>query len=149
MTPDQFALLRQVNSEVNAMVYSAIPKAGQDPARWINHPDGGTFECRDYSVAKSTELQRRGFPVGFMSIVECWIEPEPLPGQPDSKPQRQWHAVLACRDAPFGTPPHNVFILDNRTTDIYDWRSPPYPYIWGREQIAGTLEFRDASQGLV
>jgi predicted transglutaminase-like cysteine proteinase len=144
MTPAQLALLREVNSEVNAIPYSAIPRADQDPGRWINHPDGGTFQCRDYAVRKAMILGERGWPKPDMSIVECWVEPEPLPGDPTGPKERQWHAVLAARDG-LGT----VMILDNRASDIYDWRSPPYPYIWGREQIAGTLEFRDASQGLV
>jgi len=142
-TPQQIALLRAVNNKINAISYDAIPKAGEEADTWIDAPDGGEFECRDYTVAKAKALREAGWPVSDMFVVLLWTEPEPPPGNPRGAPVRQYHAVLGCRAG------GDIYILDNRTPDIYDWRSPPFSYLWAHQQIPGTVEFRDASHGLV
>ena len=142
-TAQQLAQLRAVNSQVNAIPYQGL---GVDQAvdNWIDAPaPGEVWLCRDYTVAKAKALREAGWPLSDLFIVLCWIEPEPPPGNPRGAPVRQYHAVLGCRAG------GDIYILDNRTPDIYDWRSPPFPYLWAHQQIPGTVEFRDASHGLV
>jgi predicted transglutaminase-like cysteine proteinase len=141
------AQLQAVNAQVNAIPYNAIGTAPGANVTWIDAPaPGQEWECRDYSLAKAKALQQAGCPVTSMTLVECWIEPEPPLGNPQGAPVRQLHAVLAVH-ADDGT----IQILDNRVPTIYDWRTPPYPYLWSHQQIPGSLEMRDASgaNGLV
>jgi predicted transglutaminase-like cysteine proteinase len=133
-TQMQIAMLRAVNDQFNAIPYDAIPKAGEAPDTWKVAPDGGTFECRDYTIAKKDALAAQGWPTSDMSVVICWTEPVAQLGSgPDA---RERHAVLACNAT------DQIFILDNRTPDIYLWNEPVYPYVWEGQQIAGTDEFR-------
>jgi predicted transglutaminase-like cysteine proteinase len=136
-TAQQLAQLRAINNRVNAIPYQGL---GVDQAadNWIDAPaTGEVWECRDYTVAKAKALREAGWPVADMFVVLCWIEAEPP--APGRAPVRQYHAVLGCRAG------GDIYILDNRTPDIYDWRSPPFPYLWAHQQIPGTVEFRDAS----
>ena len=140
-TGAQLATLQRVNAQWNAVPYQAVPvdDAADD---WIDAPEPGkSWECRCYVLAKAKTLREWGWPVEDMSVVLCWTEPEPA--SPGAEPAREYHAVLAC------TASGDILILDNRVPDIYPWQSPPYPYVWERQQIPGTTTFRDAAAGLV
>jgi predicted transglutaminase-like cysteine proteinase len=140
-TSAQLATLQRANAQWNAVPYAAVPvdDAADD---WIDAPEPGkSWECRDYVLAKAKTLREWGWPVGDMSVVLCWTEPEPA--TPGATPAREYHAVLGCRAG------GEVYILDNRVGTVYPWQSPPYPYVCERQQIAGSLNFRDASGGLV
>ena len=127
----QIILLSAVNEQINAIPYDAVPKAGEEADTWIDAPDGGEWECRDYTIAKAKDLRNRGWPVSDMSVVLCNDE------------LGEYHAVLACNAG------GDIYVLDNRTPGIYLWNEPVYAYTWLHQQIPGSTDFRDASTGLV
>ncbi len=136
-------LLKQINSDVNQIPYDAIVGAHEPFDWWTDVPvSGQSFECRDYTLTKAERLRQAGFPVADMTIVLLWTEPvAPTPGAPAV---RLYHAVLACK---IGS---DIYILDNRYSDVYLWTTPPFDYKWAEQQIPGTVNFNDVSQtGLV
>lgn len=73
LTPEQHAELQAVNSRFNAIPYDDLPKAGEGPDVWKAAPDGGTYVCRDYVLAKLAVLT--DWPAAALSVVECWTDP--------------------------------------------------------------------------
>jgi predicted transglutaminase-like cysteine proteinase len=133
------ALLTQINTTVNQIPYNAIAGAHEPADWWTDVPvSGQSFECRDYTLTKAEQLRNAGFPVGDMTVVLLWTEPEPP--TPGAAPERLYHAVLACNVS------GDIYILDNRWPNVYIWNSPPYDYQWAEQQISGTVDFRDVSQ---
>jgi len=130
-TPEQVAWLQRVQDQVNAITYERDANADAHDL-WVDEPGIGTgFECRDYVLGKARLLRTQGWPAQDMSVVLVNDE------------LGEYHAVLACKAD------DETYILDNRTASIYLWNAPVYPYKWLRQQIPGTVEFRDASTGLV
>lgn len=138
-TAQQIAQLQAVNDKWNAVPYDAVPKVGEAPDTWKPAPDGGTWVCRDYSWAKSITLRDEGWPPASLMDILCWIESEP--GAPQGSPQT-FHSVLGVRIGP------DIWILDNRVPQVYRWQDCPFAYRWSEQQIAGTLDYRDARGGL-
>jgi predicted transglutaminase-like cysteine proteinase len=140
-TPDQLAELEAVNKKWNLVPYSAVPKMGEGPDVWKPAPDGGTWECRDYSWAKSIDLRSAGWsPLSLMDVL-CWIESEP--GAPQGSPQT-FHSILGVQID------DDIWCLDNRVPQVYRWQDCPYPYKWSEQQMPGTDDYRDVSQtGLI
>lgn len=88
--------LQLVNTDVNQLPY--LPDVGDE---WKPlEPSGG--DCEDFSLMKLKLLYARGWPVAFLRLATCWVEPE-IP------PPNNYHCVLAV-DCPDG----NQRILDNR-----------------------------------
>ena len=138
----QLAELQAVDASVNALPYNAACAAHEPSGLWKDKPDGGSFECRDYVLAKENQLRiQGGWSALDLTVVECWIEPEAVPGAPvGSAPERQYHAVLAVEAG------GETWILDNRTVNlppptIYRWDLSPFAYLWDRRQIPGTDQF--------
>jgi len=139
-TPEQLAQLQAANDQINATPYDENVQADAADL-WVDTPGIGTgYECRDYVLGKSKLLREQGFPVPDMSVVLCYIEPEPPLDNPAGAPVRQLHAVLACNAG------GDIYILDNRAPQIYLWTDPPYPYLWAQQQIASTTDFKDVSK---
>ena len=89
-TLEQFAQLENVNTRINAIPYVADdPRFGEPFDTWKSAPDGKSWPCRDYVIAKAVALRDLGWPREALSVVLCWIEPR---GDP---PKREYHAVLA------------------------------------------------------
>lgn len=127
-TAQQIAELQRINASVNAVPYVADnPAFGELPDTWKVRPDGKGFLCRDYAIAKATELVAAGWPKADLSVVLCYDE------------LGDYHAVLAAEAG------GETWILDNRYPTPYRWDEPPYPYRWALRQVAGTDEFRDIS----
>lgn len=130
-SPEQVAWLQRVNDQVNAIGYVRDPSADAIDL-WVDQPGIGTgFECRDYVLAKAKLLREQGWPSENLFVVLCNDE------------LGEYHAVQGAKAG------DSIYILDNRSGPIYLWNSPVYRYVWLRQQIPGTLEFRDASSGLV
>lgn len=141
-TSEQLAELRATNARINAIPYNTIPSIGEGADVWKDTPDSGDWFCRDYVLAKADQLKTLGWAPTDLTVVLCWTEPvkappDPPTGQPSDT--REYHAVLAC-DAG-----GNTWVLDSRFDDIYLWTQPPADYLWDRQQIAGTTDFRDVS----
>lgn len=134
ITTEQKSQLESVNDTVNDVPYVADnPVFGELPDTWKIQADGKGFECRDYAIAKASQLIAQGWPKTNLSVILCYTEP--VPGFPDG----EYHAVLAAEAN------GETWILDNRYPTIYRWDQPPYPYRWALRQIAGTDEFLDIS----
>ena len=130
-TPEQLNRLQAVNAEINEIPYDANTEADSEDL-WVDAPAPGTgWECRMYTIAKAKALREAGWPVDDMGVVLCYDE------------LGEYHAVLGCNAT------GDIYILDNRYPTIYLWTSPPYAYKWAHQQIPGSVEFRDATSGLV
>jgi predicted transglutaminase-like cysteine proteinase len=127
MNAEQQAELQGVNSHVNAIPFEELPKPGEGADVWKDTPDGGSWVCRDYVLAKADELRKQGWAETDMTVVLCYVE------------TGEYHAVLGV--AVEG----EIWILDSRFDRIYLWAQPPAAYRWDRQQIAGTVDFRDVS----
>jgi predicted transglutaminase-like cysteine proteinase len=129
-TPEQLSQLEAVNDQINAIAYEAL---GVDVSedQWIDTPKADeVWECRDYTIAKAKLLRQQGWPVEDLFVVLCNDE------------LGEYHAVLGARAG------GDVYVLDNRAPAVYLWSDPPYKYEWLHQQVAGSDEFRDASEGL-
>lgn len=139
-TPQQLAEMRQVNTAVNAVPYVELPGSGQPPDWWTDMPTpGDSWVCRDYTQMKADQLKTLGWLGTDLTVVLCWCEPGTDTVTANNPQGRGYHAVLAC-DASGDT-----WILDSRAADIYLWTQKPFDYLWYRQQIPGTTEFRDVS----
>jgi predicted transglutaminase-like cysteine proteinase len=133
-TFEQLSCLEAVNDTVNDVPYVADnPIFAEAPDTWKFRPDGKSFVCRDYTLAKAHELIAGGWPKLDLSEVLCYTEPV------DGFPDGEYHAVLAAEAS------GETWILDNRASAIYRWDEPPFPYRWALRQVAGTDEFLDIS----
>ena len=131
MTPDRFAQLRQINTEVNAIPYQGTLAPTESRDFWKDAPDGGSFVCRDFVLDKAKRLTEAGFDKPALTIILCWTEIRPETGN-----QREYHAVLAVEDDP------DTWILDSRFPDVRKYEEPdPQGYVWDKRQVAGTVEF--------
>src|SRR6266851_239186 len=62
-TLEQFAQLESVNTRINAIPYVADdPRFGEPFDTWKSTPDGKSWPCRDYVVAKAAVLRDLGWP---------------------------------------------------------------------------------------
>jgi len=146
---DGVAVLRDVNSQGNAIPYQAMIGSSESYDLWIDDPvPGDSWVCRDYVLWKGKMLAAAGWPPDDMTIVTCWTEPLEVPtDMSDPTSGREYHAVLAVKFE------GAIYILDNRTSDIYVAQSPqvrPYGYLWWKQQDPpGTTSARDARGGLI
>lgn len=130
--------LQTINTTVNQIPYEALAAPGEADDLVKDTPDGGSWVCRDYSVRKSIALQQMGMSNADYSLVICWTEPV---GDP---PARGRHEVLAVRLG------GELYIMDSRYDQVGLWDGDPWTsYVWEHEQIPNSLDWRDASTGLV
>lgn len=147
-SPDQVRVLEEVQNRIDEIPYSDLQGQGEASDDWIDVPaTGHSWVCRDYAIAKGRELQISGFHPEMLSIVTCWTEPvlTPSPGESPGA-SRLYHAVLAV------TFPGEIWVLDSRAGSIYRAEQPqvePFPYLWDKQQIPGSVNARDASRGLI
>jgi predicted transglutaminase-like cysteine proteinase len=141
----QVAELQAVNSRINQIPYSALPGPQESVDWWTDIPvTGNSFVCRDYVLAKSDVLLAAGWEKSELTVILCWTEvTDPTTAAQGAYAGREYHAVLGVGGDT------EVWILDSRADEIYHPSNMPFPYLWDRQQIAGTTEFRDASTGLV
>ena len=138
-TAIQLNQLQQVNSQINAIPYDALPGPSEPFDWWTDRAvPGNSFVCRDYVLAKADRLLTLGWAKPLLTIVLCWTEPV-IPPAPDNHGGREYHAVL-CINAN-----GDAWILDSRADGIYEPSSPAFGYLWDRQQVPGTTEFRDIS----
>jgi predicted transglutaminase-like cysteine proteinase len=132
MTPERFAQLRQINSEVNAIPYQGVTGLTEPQDFWADSPvEGQSWVCRDYVLDKAKRLTEAGFDKAALTIILCWTEI-----RPENNNQREYHAVLAVEDDP------DTWILDSRFPDVRKYQEPdPQGYVWDKRQVAGTIEF--------
>jgi predicted transglutaminase-like cysteine proteinase len=129
MSPEQLAQLRDVNTQVNAIPYDAIPGPEEPADYWHAAVEAGmSYVCRDYTLLKSEKLQALGWPQSAMTVVLC--NTEIVNGA------REYHAVLAV-----DTGDEQSTILDSRFPDPYRMDQCPADYQWLSRQVAGTVEF--------
>lgn len=139
MTPQQQALLTQINTTINAIPYVATPGPTEPVDYWTYEPvPGQSWVCRDYTQSKAQWLRHHGFDPATLTVVLCWTEPEPPPPQAG---EREYHAVLAVQ----GPDDVEPMILDSRFPDIYPLNAPPVDYRWDRRQVPGTDRFETMS----
>ncbi len=132
--------LQDVNTRINAIPYVGLVGPTEPVDQWLDTPlVGESWVCRDYVLAKAKALGDMGWDGEKMSVVLCWTEVVALPPN-----DREYHAVLGVK-VDTGV----LMILDSRFDTIYPWDSPPAQYIWDRQQVAMSAEFRDARGGLV
>ena len=130
--------LQRINTTVNQIPYVELAAPGEADDLVKDTPNGGSWVCRDYAVRKSIQLQQLGMTNADYTLVICWTEPE---GDP---PQRGRHEVLAVKLG------GKTYIMDSRYDQVGLWDADPWTaYQWEHQQIAGTLDWRAASQGLV
>lgn len=111
-----FELLKQVNSEINALPY--IPEVGDD---WTPALTGG--DCDSYATRKMEELSSRGIPVSSMRLATAWVD----------HAQSGYHAVLLVdHDG-------QTYVLDNRYPHPMEYQMVPYK--WHKLMRAGTRDW--------
>lgn len=147
-SPDQVRVLEEVQNRIDEIPYSDLQGRVEGPDDWIDTPaPGHSWVCRDYAIAKGRELQISGFHPEMLSIVTCWTEPVLTPSPSESPgASRLYHAVLAVSFQ------DEIWILDSRAGSIYRAEQPqvePFPYLWDKQQIPGSVDARDASGGLI
>lgn len=139
MTPEQQEQLQTLNNSVNLIPYVAGMGPTEPIDYWTYRPEvGKSFVCRDYVEDKAERLRQSGWNPLDLTVVLCWTEPV-LPPPND----REYHAVLAVKVG------GETWILDSRFDTVYQPANTPADYQWDRQQIAGTVEFRDAAAGVV
>jgi|HubBroStandDraft_1064217.scaffolds.fasta_scaffold210367_1 predicted transglutaminase-like cysteine proteinase len=137
MTPEQEGQLQAINVQVNAIPYNETPGKGEPPDWWSDEPvAGNSWVCRDYTLMKADKLKALGWQASELTEVFCWVEPE---GNP---PVRGYHAVLAV------SLDGECWILDSRFDPIYKPSDPSADYLWDKQQIVGTTDFRSLEGGL-
>lgn len=122
MTVEQQEELETMNSEVNAIPYSALPKLGEGYDKWKDQPDDGSWVCRDYVLNKAERAQALGWSQASLYVVLC--NTEPVNGE------REYHAVQAVDD---GEP--QPLILDSRFPQVYRLGAGPADYEWLDKQV--------------
>lgn len=131
MTPEQWRELCDVNSQVNEIPYEALQGTQEPPDWWSDIPvPGQSWMCRDYVLAKATQLRAAGWDPLSLTVIVCWTEPV---GDP---PARERHAVLAVEIE------GETWILDNRFPLPYRKTQPAADYVWEMRQVAGTTEWQ-------
>jgi predicted transglutaminase-like cysteine proteinase len=128
--------LQALNSEVNVIPY--VPGMGPtEPVDyWTYKPEAGkSWVCRDFVEDKADQLRQRGVDPLTLTILLLWTEPVLPPPN-----EREYHAILCVQLE------GQNWLLDSRFTDIYQMDDPPVDYRYDRQQIPGTVDFRDLSQ---
>lgn len=126
--------VQQINAAVNAIPYNALGTNPGAAAHWIDAPaPGEAWECRDYTLAKAARLRAAGLEPPDLGVVLCNDE------------LGEYHSVQFARIGGV------VWILDNRTPEIYPWDQPRFPYQWLWQEVLSpaSVTWRDASEGLV
>jgi len=136
MTPDQWTLVRSVNTTVNTTIKPMTDKEiyGKDEV-WAYPTTAG--DCEDYALLKRRILIQRGFsPANLLLTVV-------------RKPDGEGHAVLTLRTT------EGDFILDNLAANVKPWFDTDYSFIkrqssynagrWvtienGRDVLVGALQ---------
>jgi predicted transglutaminase-like cysteine proteinase len=141
-TTEQLAQMREVNTRINAIPYEGLPGPAEPFDFWTDTPVAGdSFVCRDFVLAKSEALIADGWDKLALTVILTWTEMVMPPTNPDDPTSgREYHAVLGA-DAG-----GDVWILDSRADDIYQPSSPPFSYLWDRQQESGTVNFVDISK---
>lgn len=112
----QMAELRRVNSEVNRAIQPATDIELYGLIEYWTYPKA-RGDCEDYVLLKRRRLIDLGWPAARLLITVVRDE------------NSEGHAVLVARTA------RGDLVLDNKTSDIREWRHTPYIYI--KQQSAG------------
>lgn len=101
--------LDAVNATVNMTVAPVTDLDLYKTVEYWTYPDG-SGDCEDYVLAKRRMLLERGWPASALLVTVVRDE------------EGLGHAVLTV------TTDRGDFILDNKTSEIRDWRETPYLY---------------------
>jgi predicted transglutaminase-like cysteine proteinase len=109
MTPQRWAVLNEVNTEVNRAVVAATDEEIYQTAEHWTLPDIAG-DCEDYVLAKRKQLIARGFPQSALLITVVRDE------------DRLGHAVLTVASD------MGDLVLDNKSDLIRPWSDTNYVY---------------------
>jgi len=98
LTPSMLALLKRVNSRVNAAIEPYMPDGLET---WVVNPDRGN--CHDYAVTKRHDLIRAGWPSASLRLAVVYTR------------AGEGHLVLLVRTT------EGDLVLDNLTSSIVPW----------------------------
>lgn len=143
MTPEQMAQLREVNSRINQIPYSAIPGMGEPPDWTSPTPrPGWSWVCREYTQAKADALEALGWDPDALWTVICWTEPVGPVVADHPYSGRERHEILEVRL------PGETWLLDSRWPEPCRYGDPTSDiagYLFEGEQTIDN-EFRDVSR---
>lgn len=122
LTDHVMAMLRSVNTSVNASIRPVSDRGGANADNW--QVGGGSGDCEDFALAKRAALLRGGFPSSATLVATGETR------------QGRAHAVLIVRTD------RGDFVLDSKASRVvpfsaalYSWesiQSPQNPRIWRR-----------------
>jgi predicted transglutaminase-like cysteine proteinase len=117
LSPQRMNELRAVNHSVNERIKPVSDEAQYKVIEYWTYPTTGKGDCEDYVLQKKRELIALGWPAGALLITVVRDEND------------EGHAVLTARTD------SGEFILDNKRSEIMDWRKTPYAYIKRQSSI--------------
>lgn len=134
---NQLDILTEVNNKHNLEPFVPNGAVGDhlEDDLYKDTPDGGSWVCKDYSLAKTLDLiDNYHWDKTTLSYLKCWTEPV-VPPTSQNNGGREYHMVVcAIVD--------NVkYILDNRVPYVYRKDDPVFSYIWDYELKGGTLQW--------
>jgi len=111
MTDATWQTLKQVNSSVNASIWSEDDQAHYGRAEYWTIPTDGYGDCEDYALVKRKDLIAAGLPASALRIAIVVT------------PREARHAVLTV-----GTD-RGDYVLDNLSNEIVAWNATGYTWI--------------------
>jgi predicted transglutaminase-like cysteine proteinase len=109
LTPERWAELVRINTEVNRAIRPEPNLRGVAHERWLIGPSTG--DCNDYAVTKRAELIKRGWPARNLLLAEVVV------------PSGEHHLVLVLRTT------EGDLVADNLAAGIRPLATPRYRWL--------------------
>ena len=111
LTPETWALLRQVNERINASIWPEDDMRHYGRGEYWDIPADGYGNCKDYALTKRKTLADAGLPQRALRIAIVVT------------PRNKRHAVLTV------TTDKGDYVLDNLTDDVLPWKQTEYRWL--------------------